>query len=100
MKNECLMTLPSFLFWDVDMESIDKKKNARFIIRRVIQRGSLQDWIKIKDFYGLNFIRSEILLMRELDSKTLCFFSTYFEIPKKNFRCFSIQQSIPKHFAY
>ena len=38
--------------------------------------------------------------MRHLDPKILNFFSVYFDINKSNFRCFTIQQSIPKHFNY
>lgn len=34
------MTLPSYLFWDIDLNSLDYAKNARFIIQRVIQKGS------------------------------------------------------------
>ena len=94
------MNLPSYLFWDIDLKSIDSTENARFIIQRVIQKGSLKDWISMKEFYGLDLIKCEILLIRDLDSKTLNFFSTYFGINKNNFRCFSIQQSIPQHFNY
>ncbi len=91
------MTLPDYLFWDIELSSLDFKKNARFVIQRVIQKGSLEDWITIKDFYGIDFIKQEILLMRNIDAKTLNFFSTYFGIEKNKFRCFTIQQSQPKH---
>ena len=94
------MTLPNYLFWDIDLSSLDFKKNARFVIQRVIQKGSLNDWISIKEFYGIDFIKQEILMIRDLDLKTLQFFSTYFGIDKNNFRCSSIQQFIPRHFNY
>ena len=94
------MNLPNHLFWDTDIQSIDFNKNARFVIQRVIQKGSIDDWKTIKDFYGIGFIKREILLMRNLDAKTLNFFSVIFSVKKKNFRCYSIQQSTPKHFNY
>ena len=94
------MTLPNYLFWDIDLSSIDFTKNARFVIQRVIQRGSINDWITIKEFYGIDLIKREILLIRDLDFKTLNFFSIYFGINKNNFRCFTIQQSIPQHYFY
>ena len=87
------MKLPSYLFWDVDQSTIDLKKNARFVIQRVIQRGSLKEWSSIKAFYGIDVVKKEILAMRSLDKKTLNFFSTYFNLHKNTFRCFSIQQS-------
>ena len=92
------MMLPNYLFWDVDADSIDYSKNARFVIQRVIQKGSIEDWMKIKEFYGIDRIRKEVLLIRDLDSKTLHFFSAYFNINKEDFRCFSIQRSNSKHF--
>ncbi|MFT4666191.1 MAG: hypothetical protein ACI8YQ_001827 [Polaribacter sp.] len=92
------MTLPNYLFWDIELTSLDYSKNARFIIQRVIQKGSIKEWKIIKDFYGLDLIKNEILMIRDLDAKTLNFFSTYFSLNKNNFRCFTIQQSFPKHF--
>jgi hypothetical protein len=94
------MNLPDRLFWDIDITSVDTNKNARFIIQRVIQKGSIQDWTVIKEFYGLDYIKCEILMMRSLDPKTLNFFSTCFDIDKKNFRCYSTQQLIPPHYSF
>jgi len=85
------MNLPSYLFWDIEEESLDYEKNAHFIIKRVIQRGMLDDWIKIKKYYGLEFIKKEILKIRDMDSKTHTFFSCYFGIDKKEFRCSTTQ---------
>jgi len=94
------MNISNRLFWDVDVETLDFSKNARFIIQRVIQRGTLEDWVAIKDYYGIDFIRKEITQMRSLDMKTFNFFSTYFELPKKEFKCFSTKQSNRGHFNY
>jgi hypothetical protein len=94
------MNLPKHLFWDIDIESLDFSKNARFVIQRVIQRGTIENWITIKESYGIDLIMNEILLIKDLDSKTLNFFSTYFGLNKNKFRCFSTQQSTPKHFDY
>jgi len=94
------MDLPNYLFWDTEINKIDFKKNARFVIQRVIQKGSIDDWIVNKDFYRMDLLKREILLIRDLDAKSLNFFSVIFDVNKRNFRCFSIQQSIPKHFNY
>ena len=90
------MNLPKKIFWDTDMNVIDFKAHARFVIQRVIQKGALKDWTTIKKYYGLDFIKQEILLMRNLDTKTLNFFSVYFGLPKTQFRCYTIQQSTPQ----
>ena len=94
------MTLPKYLFWDVDLKTINFEENCRFVIARVILRGSIDDWITIKEYYGIERIKDQILQMRDLDKKTLNFFSIYFDIDKINFKCFSTQQSSPRHFSY
>ena len=44
------MTLSESLFWDVDIKNIDWDKHTSFIIRRVLSRGTLQDWDEIKAY--------------------------------------------------
>lgn len=92
--------LPTRLFWDTDINSIDLEDNARFVIQRVITKGSISDWIKIKDYYGIDSIKDEILKIRSLDSKTFNFFSTYFNIDKALFRCYLNPQSNQGHFNF
>ncbi len=96
---EHLNFLPS-IFWDIDISSIDWDAHARFVIQRVVQRGRIEDWIVLKKMYGLDKIKTELLLARNLDSKTLHFFSTYFDIPKQNFRCYTMKQSFQGHWNY
>ena len=82
---------PNKIFWDIDLAQLDEVKNARFITERVITRGTLEDWMELKRIYGLEKIKNEILSIRTLDPKTLNFFSSYFNIDKKRFRCYSTQ---------
>jgi len=65
------MNLSKHLFWDTDIDSINLKEHARFVIKRVIQRGSIDDWKSIKAHYGMDFIKQEILLIRDLDRKSV-----------------------------
>lgn len=88
------------IFWDVDPHDLDEIENRRFIVERVITRGTLEDWKEIKKFYGLENIKNEILSIRNLDIKTLNFFSSYFEIDKKYFRCYSSKQLSQTPFHY
>ena len=81
------------LLWDIDFQELDYEKNARQVIERVITRGSLSDWFAIKAFYGTDRIKSEIVKIRSLDRVTFNFCSTYFQIPKEQFKCYNIPQS-------
>lgn len=88
------------LFWDTDIQSIDSQKHAQFIIGRAIMRGTVNDWMEIKRFYGIERIKSEMLSIRYLDKLSLGFLSTYFSIPKEQFRCYAMNQSHPKLWEY
>jgi hypothetical protein len=88
------------LFWDTEFEQIDYERNAPYIIGRVLMRGNLQDWYDLKELYGLEKIKREAMQIRYLDKKTLNFCSTYFDIPKEQFRCYTIMQSIQAPWNY
>ena len=94
------MQLSSSLFWDVDASNIDWDKHSRFVIERVLTRGTLDDWNEIKRGYGREKIKEEALQIRFLDKVTLSFCSHYFDVPKEEFRCYKLRQSIPTHWPY
>lgn len=79
----------SALFWDIDPKYLDLNKHSRFIIERVLSKGSFHDWAYIKKIYGLDKIKKESLQMRSLDKRTIVFLSNYFGIDKTQFRCYS-----------
>lgn len=86
--------------WDTDISSVDPEKHAKFIIGRVVMRGTLEDWNEIKRYYGKERILSEMLTIRYLDKVTLSFLSAYFNTPKEQFRCYIMSQSHPTHWDY
>ncbi len=88
------------LFWDTDISSLSETEHAGFIIQRVCMFGSWNDWLLLKDKYGMQKIEKELLAARYLDKKTLNYFSLIFNQPKNNFRCFSSQQSAQTHWNY
>ncbi len=94
------MELTKALFWDTDINQLDYDKHARHIIGRVLMRGMLSDWFEIKQYYGIERIKEEVLKIRYLDKLTLNFCSTYFKIPKKQFRCYNTEPSIRQLWNY
>jgi len=92
--------LPPILFWDIDPDKLDYNAKARYVIGRVVMYGSLADWKDILAYYGAERIRDEMLQERYLDKKSLNYLSFYFEVPKTEFRCYTLQQSTPKHWDY
>jgi len=94
------MKLSKVLFWDSDYDRIDWEKRAQYVIGKVVSMGTIEDWNQIKDFYGLERIKKEMLQIRFLDPKSLNFLSTIFNIPKEQFRCYTMKQSAPQHWPF
>ena len=44
------------IFWDVDYTKLDYDKSANWVICRVLDRGSLNDWKEMKVHYGIEKI--------------------------------------------
>ena len=86
--------LSTNLFWDTDETSLDPEKNIRFIVERVLSRGRLSDWRVLYRLYGSERIKQEAMKIRYLDKVTLNFCSSFFNVPKSEFRCYIQQQSI------
>ena len=87
--NPTMLTFSSSLFWDCDSDSIDLEAHSAFVIGRVLMRGRLADWQKLKRHYGIERLRREIVRLRQLDPRTLAFCAAYFDLPRESFRCFS-----------
>ena len=88
------------LFWDVDYEDIDFAEHARFVIGRVVMRGNLDEWNALKEFYGLERIKSEVVKIRYLDKRTLSYLSVVLDIKKEKFRCYNTEPSIKALWDY
>jgi hypothetical protein len=88
------------LFWDVDATTLDMNEHRRFIIERVLSRGLMTDWWTLIQSYDFDTIKAEIVQIRYLDARTLNFCSTFFHIPKIQFRCYEQPQSIQQLWQY
>lgn len=69
------------LFWDTDPKKIDVKKNARYIIERVLKLGDLDDYRLICNIYSIEDMKNVIMEKRvDLDPKSLYFWCHNFGI--------------------
>jgi len=83
------------LFWDVDIALFDFDKHKAYLIQKVLQYGTIQDWELLKKFYGLETIKEVSMNLRDLDAVTLSYLSTIFDIDKTEFRCYKHRQLYP-----
>lgn len=90
------MNLSKHLFWDLSAEPSDWDRYSRFVVERVLARGTMADWHEIRRYYGLERVKKEAMNARYLDRKTLGFCSAYFNIPREEFRCCTERLSRPQ----
>jgi len=80
--------LSNHLFWDVDPSSLDTERHERFLIVRVVERGSRQDVRQIRDFYGDHRMREALVSAPSLEPRTIAFFANQFKLPREAFRAY------------
>jgi len=86
-----------YLFWDVDLKELDSQKNKKFIIKRILSRGSLDDFRWASSYYGKKLIKDVLIKNRTLDAKSQNFWQLYFNIDKS--KCVQTQLT-KKHSAF
>ncbi len=87
-------------FWDVDMNSIDFDKHARYVIEKIIDRGSFDDFIAIRKFYGDKKIRKEIVDVSWIGDKEIYFCCAVFDLVPNDFKCYIKKQLNPQLWVY
>lgn len=83
------------LFWDIDLSELDMQKHASYIMARVLDYGTWNDWLIMRNCYTRQQIRDTVLNLRCLSSKSLNFISLYTKTPIQEFRCYPLRQSHP-----
>ena len=82
-------------FWDIDMSKMDYEKNWAYIIRKVFERGSLEDVAEVMAYYGDEKTKEALVTASYLMEKTLHFASVIFNMPISAFACSTTKQYHP-----
>lgn len=88
-------SLSPYLFWDVDLETVDPEKHRGFIVQRVVERGTINDWRSLRNQYGLEGIVMAAQGLRTLEPTALAFLSTVGHVPRESFRCSTSNPWLP-----
>jgi hypothetical protein len=86
------------LFWDVDIQTLDRSKHSRAIIERVLERGSWANIKELIDYYGKDIIIETAKKASWFSDKTLHFICGYFNVSLIEMRCYTRKQSNPLHY--
>jgi hypothetical protein len=87
-------------FWDVDMDKINYEKKAVFVIKKVFDRGTLDDIISILNFYSEDKIKDALLNARYLMNSTMSFACVLFGLKIEDFRCYQFKQLNPNVWPF
>ena len=99
-SSEIKTLLSPHLFWDANIASIDVEEHKAFIIKRVLEYGLWEDWLLIKNDFGIDEISKQSQQFRDLDPKALAFISQLSGVPKHKFRCYTTTQLTPQHWNF
>lgn len=94
------MNLRPSLFWDTDYASINWEHHAKYVIERVLHRGTWEEFKSMLVFYGRERITAVIKRLRYMDKRVMHFCRVYFNIPLNEMRCYNIKQSKIVHWDY
>ena len=87
-------------FWDTNMASIDYRKNARFVVEKVVERGTHQDFINLLNFYGFEDVRQLVLKANWLSDVSINFCCTLFGVKPTDFKCYEKKQLNQQHWSF
>ena len=98
--SEYVKALTPSLFWDVNRDEVDDDRHRRFIMQRVLERGTMDDWRLTKRRYSLPLIVAEAQQMRSLEPRALAFIACLGDVDESSFRCSALKQSHQRHWFY
>jgi hypothetical protein len=86
------------LLWEYDMPRFDWDGMRTVVMQRVIERGSLNDlYAAIRLYGGIGNIREIIRDIPVLSEKDMNFVTSFFNLKKKELKCYTHRQSREKH---
>ena len=88
------------LFWDADASDIDLERNKRYVVQRVLERGTIEDLRTAFRVYGLGQIVATAKTLRTMEPQALSFISCLAEEPREHFRCYTRKQSRQAPWIY
>ncbi len=77
--------IPKFLkkhFWDVDISKVDKKKNAQFVIERILDYGDKKEVEWMKKNYDLDQIKNVVRNSRRLSLRSANYWAVIFDLKR------------------
>ena len=88
------------LFWDADPADLDFSKHMKYVVQRVLERGTLDDMRHMFSMYGFDNVVATSKTLRSLDPVSFSFIVNLSGQPKESFRCYTLKQSSQAPWIY
>ena len=88
------------LFWDADPKDLDLIKHKKYVVQRVLERGTLDDIRHVFATYGFDDVVAISKRLRSLEPKAFSFIVNLSGEPKEAFRCYILRQSQQAPWIY
>ena len=86
------------LLWEYNLTRFDWADMRTLVVQRVIERGRMDDFYAILNFYGLTGVKEAIQQISYLNPKDISFVCSVFKLKKENLKCYTKQQSTGQHW--
>ncbi len=100
LKNPLHLNFSPRLFWDVDPSTLDVSRHKRWMVQRVLEYGTIEDWRALCELYTLSGVVGAAQQARTLDPKVHAFLCVMADVSKESFRCCTTKSYTRKHWAY
>ncbi len=88
-KQDYVKQFSSPCFWDTDQQSFDLERYPAFIVSRVFEVGTLNDWRLLVAYYGLDRIVEVCKSLRHFDKVSLSFITAISNTSPTDYRCYT-----------
>jgi hypothetical protein len=88
------------LFWEIDTATLDFEKHIHYIVNRILDAGTIDDWNLLCRHLSLQGVVNIAQKLRSLDPRSLAFLSVVGRIPKEQFRCFTQKPLTGTHWIF
>lgn len=86
------------LLWEYDLTRFNWEEMRNLVVQRVIERGRMDDFYAILNFYGLIGVKQAIMQIPYLNQRDRSFVCSVFNLKKENLKCYTKQQLKIQHW--
>lgn len=73
------------LFWDTDPASLNADDHAAYVLSRILERGTREQWQEACEYYGRERMVSILTRVRGLEPRSVSFCALVLGVPKDEF---------------